>query len=130
MEKQTKQPLIDKAALQEAFGLSDYRENPVTSETIIPDKQTTPTVSTTPGTATKQTADKCHSFEEYRQTFLKVPRLTDRKPVFVSASTRERLDRIVRQLGDRKMSVSGLIENLALHHLKTYGEDIDQWRKQ
>lgn len=69
------------------------------------------------------------SFEEYRQTFLQVPRIIDRKPVFVSASTRERLDRIVRQLGDRKMSVSGLIENLALNHLNTYQEDIEQWRK-
>ncbi len=69
------------------------------------------------------------SLDEYRQTFLQIPRLTDRKPVFVSASTRERLDRIVRQLGDRKMSVSGLIENLALNHLKTYQEDIEQWRK-
>lgn len=69
------------------------------------------------------------SLEEYRQTFLQVPRIIDRKPVFVSASTREHLDRIVRQLGDRKMSVSGLIENLALNHLKTYQEDIEQWRK-
>lgn len=76
--------------------------------------------------------DKKHrrtSLEEYRQTFLQVPRIIDRKPVFVSASTREQLDRIVRQLGDRKMSVSGLIENLALNHLKTYQEDIEQWRK-
>ena len=69
------------------------------------------------------------SLDEYRQTFLQVPRIIDRKPVFVSASTREQLDRIVRQLGDRKMSVSGLIENLALNHLKTYQEDIEQWRK-
>lgn len=69
------------------------------------------------------------SFEEYRQTFLQVPRIIDRKPVFVSASTREQLDRIVRQLGDRKMSVSGLIENLALNHLNVYQEDIEQWRK-
>lgn len=69
------------------------------------------------------------SFDEYRQTFLQVPRLNDRKPVFVSAATRDSLDKIVRQLGDRKMSVSGLIENLALNHLKTYQEDIEQWRK-
>lgn len=76
--------------------------------------------------------DKKHrrtSLEEYRQTFLQVPRIIDRKPVFISVSTREQLDRIVRQLGDRKMSVSGLIENLALNHLKTYQEDIEQWRK-
>ena len=69
------------------------------------------------------------SLDEYRQTFLQAPRIIDRKPVFVSAPTREQLDRIVRQLGDRKMSVSGLIENLALNHLKTYQEDIEQWRK-
>lgn len=69
------------------------------------------------------------SLEEYRQQFLEVPKITDRKPVFVSSSTRDLLDRIVRKLGDRKMSVSGLIENLALHHLKTYQEDIEQWRK-
>ena len=69
------------------------------------------------------------SFEEYRQQFLQVPKITDRKPVFVSSSTRDLLDRLVRKLGERKMSVSGLIENLALHHLKTYEEDIEQWRK-
>lgn len=83
-------------------------------------------------TGTPKLSDKKYrrvSLEEYRQTFLQVPRIIDRKPVFVSASTRERLDRIVRQLGDRKMSVSGLIENLALHHLKIYHDDIEQWRK-
>lgn len=83
-------------------------------------------------TGTPKLTDKKYrrvSLEEYRQTFLQVPRIIDRKPVFVSASTRERLDRIVRQLGDRKMSVSGLIENLALYHLKIYHDDIEQWRK-
>ena len=69
------------------------------------------------------------TLEEYRRTFLQVPRITDRKPVFVSASVREQLDRIVRQLGDRKMSVSGLIENLARNHIETYGEEIEKWRK-
>ena len=69
------------------------------------------------------------AFEEYRQLFLQAPKIEDRKPVFVSRTTRDNLDRIVRQLGDRKMSVSGLIENLAHHHLEIYREDIEQWRK-
>lgn len=69
------------------------------------------------------------TLEEYRRTFLQVPWITDRKPVFLSASVREQLDRIVRQLGDRKMSVSGLIENLARNHIETYGEEIEKWRK-
>jgi hypothetical protein len=40
-----------------------------------------------------------------------------------------RLDEIVCKLGERRMSVSGLIENLARHYLETYGDDIERWRK-
>ena len=69
------------------------------------------------------------SFEKYRQQFLQVPKITDRKPVFVSCSTRDYLEHIVRQLGERKMSVSGFIENLALHHIKTYQKDISDHLK-
>ena len=61
------------------------------------------------------------SLEEYKETFLPVPSIEDRKPVF--------LDRIVRMFGGRKMSVSGLVENIARQHLATYGEDIEAWRK-
>ena len=69
------------------------------------------------------------ALEESRQTFLRVPRIENRKPVFVSCEVRDRLDEIVRRLGGRRMSVSGLIENLARHHLETYGDDIERWRK-
>lgn len=69
------------------------------------------------------------SLDEYRSTFLQVPKIADRKPVFVSHEVRDRLDRIVRYFGGRGMSVSGLVENLVRHHLATYGNDIDQWRK-
>ena len=67
--------------------------------------------------------------EEYRTTFLQVPRIDDRKPVFISGSVRDKLDRIVRALGTRRMSVSGLLENLATHHLEIYRDDLEQWRK-
>ena len=66
------------------------------------------------------------SLDEYRTTYLRVPKITDRKPVFVSG---DRLDGIVRRLGGRGMSASGLVENLARLHLETYREDIEQWRK-
>ena len=69
------------------------------------------------------------SLDEYRTTYLRVPKITDRKPVFVSGEVRDRLDGIVRRLGGRGMSASGLIENLARLHLETYREDIEQWRK-
>lgn len=69
------------------------------------------------------------SLEEYKDSFLSVPFIEDRKPVFLSRSTRDALDRIVRMFGERRMSVSGLVENIARQHLSTYGEDIEAWRK-
>ncbi|WP_455996160.1 DUF3408 domain-containing protein [Phocaeicola barnesiae] len=69
------------------------------------------------------------SLEEYKETFLPVPVIEDRKPVFLSRSTRDALDRIVRMFGERRMSVSGLVENITRQHLATYGEDIEAWRK-
>ena len=67
--------------------------------------------------------------ETPQATFLPVPSIEDRKPVFLSRSTRDALDRIVRMFGERKMSVSGLVENIARQHLAIYGEDIEAWRK-
>ena len=69
------------------------------------------------------------SLEEYKEAFLTVPTIEDRKPVFLSRRTRDALDRIVRMFGERRMSVSGLVENIVRQHLATYGEDIEAWRK-
>ncbi len=88
-------------------------------------------VSVSSGTPTKRISNRQRrlSLEEYRTTFLQVPRIEDRKPVFISGSVRDKLDRIVRTLGTRRMSVSGLLENLATHHLEMYRGDLEQWRK-
>jgi len=69
------------------------------------------------------------SLEEYRNTYLKVPVIKDRKPVFLSGEVRDRFDEYVHKLGGRKMSVSGLLENIARQHLDTYDADFEQWRK-
>ena len=69
------------------------------------------------------------SLDEYRTTYLQVPKITDRKPVFVSGEVRDSLDRIARYFGGRGMSASGMVENLVRLHLETYREDIEQWRK-
>lgn len=69
------------------------------------------------------------SLEEYRTTYLKVPKIINRKPVFVSETVRDELDRVVRYLGGKGMSASGLIENLVRLHLDAYRNDIEQWRK-
>lgn len=41
------------------------------------------------------------SLEEYRATYLQVPKIINRKPVFVSETVRDELDRVVRFLGGR-----------------------------
>ena len=70
------------------------------------------------------------SLDEYRATFLQVPRIVNRRPVFVSEEVRQQLDLIVLRLSEtRRMSVTGLLENICRHHIKTYKEDIEQWRK-
>ncbi|GHU08916.1 hypothetical protein FACS189431_6030 [Alphaproteobacteria bacterium] len=82
-------------------------------------------------TSTKRTGGKQRkeSLEEYRQLFLTVPKLEDRKPVFISREVRDRLDEIARKLGGRGRSVSGFIENLARHHLEIYRDDVELWKK-
>ena len=63
---------------------------------------------------------------DYRKTFLTAPKLEDRKPVFISRETRDSLDKIARRVGDRKMSVSGFLENMAKHHLEEYKDEVNR----
>lgn len=69
------------------------------------------------------------SLDEYKEAFMRTPRIDDRKPVFISREKRDRLNRIVGLFGDNRMSVSGIVENIIGHHLQAYGEDIEAWRK-
>jgi hypothetical protein len=69
------------------------------------------------------------ALDEFRKQFMQAPKIDARKPVFVNENTRDDLERIVRLFGYRKLSVSGLIENLARHFIETYKEEVEQWRK-
>jgi hypothetical protein len=82
-------------------------------------------------TTSKRTSSKQRkeSLDEYRETFLQVPKLDERKPVFISREVRDGLDEIARRIGGRRMSVSGFVENLARHHLEIYHDDIEKWKK-
>ena len=69
------------------------------------------------------------SLQEYKELFLLAPKIIDRQPLFISRELRDKVDEVVRRLGERKMSVSGFIENLVLHHLDSYQEDIERWKR-
>ena len=101
------------------------------SETNVEEKPSEVITAEEPTTPQKRISSKQRklSLEEYRTTYLQVPKIINRKPVFVSEKVRNESDEIVRRLGGRGMSASGLIENLTRLHLETYREDIEQWRK-
>lgn len=91
--------------------------------------QTEPMINTPSTIKRISSKQRKESLEDYQQTFLSVPKLEDRKPVFISREVRDSLDEIVRKLGGRRMSVSGFIENLARHHLEIYQDDVEMWKK-
>jgi len=96
-------------------------------QTEVPEAEQPPIPTVAPKRNT--TKQRKESLEEYRQTFLTIPKLEDRKPVFISREVRDRIDEIVHRLGGRGRSVSGFIENLARHHLDIYGDDVEGWKK-
>ena len=69
------------------------------------------------------------SFEEYRSAYLPVPKIENRMPVFISSSLRDELDKIARRLGGKRMSASGIVENMVRHHLIIYGDELKEWYK-
>jgi hypothetical protein len=58
-----------------------------------------------------------------------VPKIDHPKPVFISESLRDELDKVARRLGGKRMSASGIVENMVKHHFGNYGEDMEQWFK-
>ncbi len=103
-------------------------ESPQPTKQTVRTELSVPTESAEPIRRTSSKQRKA-SLDEYREQFLKVPKIADRQPVFVSRTTRDRIDDIVRKLGERRMSVSGFLENLANHHLELYREEMEQWKR-
>lgn len=69
------------------------------------------------------------NLESYREAFLTPHKIIDRKAAYLSRSTWERLEFVVRRLGDYGANVSSFLECIALRHLEEYSKDIEHWRK-
>jgi len=68
------------------------------------------------------------SLEEYRNTFMRPYKIEDRKPVFISGKLRKMLDMFACKIGEDRMSMSGLLENIVRHHIELYSEDFEHWK--
>ena len=93
-------------------------------ETVVTSEQRTQSENKRTGSKQRKA-----SLGEFRQQFMQTSKIDNRKPVFISETIRNDLDRIVRLFGERGLSVSGLVENITRHFLETYKDDVEQWRK-
>ena len=101
---------------------NEQKEEPQPKPVSLPDGKQTPAHRV----SSKQ---RRLSLDEYGAVFLPVPKIDHPKPVFISESLRDELDKVARRLGGKRMSASGIVENMVKHHFCIYGEDIDQWCK-
>lgn len=67
--------------------------------------------------------------EEYHNTFMRPYRIEDRKLVLINRKLRDTLDRFACKIGENRMSLSGLLENIVRHHVELYAEDFEHWKK-
>ena len=75
-------------------------------------------------------ATKTNSETTYEDNFLSKLELQDRKSVYVSYSTHEKLTRIANVLGSGKATVSSYIELIVQHHFDTYKDEINELYRQ
>lgn len=75
-------------------------------------------------------SEEKRTLSDYKKIFMMTPKIVNRKPVFISDETRESLGKIARRIGDRNLSASGFLENMAKHHLQEYENEINKLSKE
>ncbi|KAA6316150.1 hypothetical protein EZS27_033496 [termite gut metagenome] len=99
---------VQSADSEEQTG-SDVPENPtatiLTSQTSMPGGEYSNHVPDKPAKKTVSTKERKNSLTEYQETFLAVPKIIDRKNVFISNPIREMIVGVVRRFGGEKTVV-------------------------
>lgn len=62
---------------------------------------------------------------DYQSLFFTRVDFTHRKPLYITATTHRRLMRIVHLMDESKATIGSYVENIILHHLDMFKEDID-----
>ena len=99
----------------------DVDENPPTN--VVEEQPPTPPIQRRVSSKQRKL-----SLEEYRNTFMRPYKIEDRKPVFISGKLRKILDKFACKIGEDRMSMSGLLENIVRHHIELYSEDFEHWK--
>lgn len=62
---------------------------------------------------------------DYQREFFNRIDFTYRKPLYITAITHRRLMRIVHLMDESKATIGSYVENIILHHLETFREEIE-----
>lgn len=76
--------------------------------------------------ADKDSGKKKRKQADFEELFLKDNRLSDRRMVYVSKDTYEKLVRYISIISDRKLSIVGYVDNIVAHHIDTYKGAINE----
>jgi hypothetical protein len=63
---------------------------------------------------------------DFAELFLKENRLSDRRMVYVSKDTYEKLVRYVSVISDRRLGLVGYVDNIVAHHIESYKTAINE----
>ena len=78
-----------------------------------------------PISSTEKESDKSN----YEKVFLQNMTLLNRRSVYVSQTTHEKINQIVSILGKGKVTVSGYVETIIQHHLEKHKDTINELYK-
>ena len=116
-------PSVAKQAQTEVASSVAEVTNEVPPANVVEVQPPTPTIQRR--VSSKQ---RKRSLEEYRNTFMRPYKIEDRKPVFISGKLRKMLDKFACKIGEDRMSMSGLLENIVRHHIELYSDDFEHWK--
>ena len=126
IEKYSREELAAKEAEQPDEPTTDeiaINNSEEVTEVVVDEQPPTPPIQ-------RRVSSKQRKFllEEYRNTFMRPYKIEDRKPVFISGKLRKMLDKFACKIGEDRMSMSGLLENIVRHHIELYSEDFEHWK--
>jgi len=70
------------------------------------------------------------SMPDFERTFLRLLDIRYRAAIYISVETKRKVLEVVRKLGDDRMTLTSYVENILLHHLESYKEDINRLHKE
>jgi hypothetical protein len=133
-----KRVTVNEAAMQEiiANDKQEYLIKPFVKEPELlviqevepepePKPEPEPVETTEPVKKTKEKKRSASERSDFAELFLKDNRLSDRRIVYVSKETYEKLIKYVSIITDRKLGLVGYVDNVMAHHIESYKSEIN-----